>query len=54
MQKIVALSVIMTQLSTEVEGIQDIMFVYHMISSLRLRVRLPMKLEPDKSGSVDN
>lgn len=52
-QRIVALSVCEAELYAGISCAQDMLYVKHVIESLGLKVKLPMKLEIDNKGAVD-
>ena len=52
-QRIVALSVCEAELYAGISCAQDMLYVKHVIESLGLKVKLPMKLEMDNKGAVD-
>ncbi|VEU33926.1 unnamed protein product [Pseudo-nitzschia multistriata] len=52
MMPIVALSTTEAELYSAVLTAQDMMFVYHIVTNLGLKVRLPMKLYCDNKGAV--
>ena len=53
MQKVVALSVTEAELYASVQCAQDMLFVWRIIKSIGLKVKLPMILELDNKGAVD-
>ena len=54
MQKFVILSVTEAEIAAGVMVAQDMLYMYCMLESLELNVELPMVLEMDNSGTVDN
>ena len=52
-QRIVALSVCEAELYAGISCAQDMLYTKHVIESLGLKVKLPMKLEIDNKGAVD-
>ena len=52
-QKFVTLSVMEAQSVAGIMIVQDMLYVYHLLLSLGLRVELPMLLEMDNKGAVD-
>jgi len=53
MQKSVALSVCEAEQTAEVLCAQDMLYVRHILESMRLKVKLPIILEMDNMGAVD-
>jgi len=53
MQKVVALLVTEAELYTSVKCAQDMSFVWKIIKSIGLKVKLPVILELDNKGAVD-
>jgi len=53
MHKVVVLSVTEAELYASVQCAQDILFVWRIIKSIGLKVKLPMILELDNKGAVD-
>ena len=53
MQKVVALSVTEAELYASVQCAQDMLFVWKIIKSIGLKVKLPMILDLDNKGAVD-
>ena len=53
MQKVVALSVTEAELYASVRCAQDMLFLWKIIKSIGLKVKLPMILEIDNKGAVD-
>ena len=53
-QRIVALTVTEVELIAATSNAQDIMYVKRLLDSIDLRVALPMVLEVDNKGAVDN
>ena len=52
-QKFVMLSVTEAKIAAGVMVAQDMLYIYHSLESLKLKVELPMVLEMDNSGAVD-
>ena len=52
-QKFVTLSVTEAEIAAGVMVAQDMLYIYHLLESLDLKVELPMVLEMDNSGTVD-
>ena len=52
-QKFVTLSVTEAEIAAGVMVAQDMLYVYHLLESLKLKVELPMVLEMDNLGAVD-
>ena len=52
-QKFVTLSVTEAEIAAGVMVAQDMLYVYRLLESLDLKVKLPMVLEMDNSGAVD-
>jgi len=52
-QRIVALSVCEAELYAGISCAQDMLYVKHVIESIGLKVKLPMRLEMDNKGAVD-
>ena len=53
MMPIVALSTTEAELYAATLTAQDMMFVYHILTNMQLKVKLPMILECDNKGAVD-
>ena len=53
MQKSITLSVCEAEQTAEVLCAQDMMYVWNVLESMRLKVKLPMTLEMDNKGAVD-
>jgi hypothetical protein len=53
MQKIDTLLVTEAKIAVGVMVVHDMLYVYHLLESLDLSVKMPMVLEMDKSGAVD-
>ena len=53
MQKHVTLSVAEAEMGTGVACVQDMMYVYNLMSSMGSQVQLPMELEMDIQRTVD-
>ncbi len=53
-QKFVTLSVMEVEIAAGVMVAQDMLYMYHLLESLELKVELPMVLEMDNSGAVNN
>ena len=52
-QKFVTLSVTEAEIAAGVMVAQDMLYMYHLLESLDLKVELPMVLEMDNLGAVD-
>jgi hypothetical protein len=52
-QKFVTLSVTEAEIATGVIVVQDMLYIYHLLESLDLSIKLPVVLEMDNSGAVD-
>ena len=52
-QRFVTLSVTEAESAAGVSEVQDMMYVYRLLKSMGLRVKLPMILEMDNKGAVD-
>jgi len=53
MQRVVVLSVTEAELYAAVQCAQDMLFIWKIIMSIGLKVKLPMILELDNKGAVD-
>ena len=52
-QKFVTLSVTEAKIAADVMVAQDMLYVYHLLDALKIKVELSMLLEIENSGAVD-
>jgi len=53
MHKFVMVSMTQTKIAAGIMVVQDMLYMYHLLESLDLKVELPMVLKVDNSGAVD-